>query len=171
MTHSPQIISQIAAIVDGKPEKRPQFKTKAARDKQRKREATERSNVSRLRLREQASTFDMTLYGSQLFTRQEFKEIKAKTSQRRTALGQLRRWMQKHDFKDEDFRKTIYLTLKTKGYDVAEKCDFSLTIIDAIQKMQNDEQLRLKLLSDAETVAKMRRENRKTMGRYVRKEI
>ncbi|MGR3815190.1 MAG: hypothetical protein ACU0AU_13925 [Cognatishimia activa] len=154
-THSIDHVDQGA---DSTPDERPQFKTRAAREKQRKREATERSNASRSRLKDQASTFDLTLYGSQLLTPSEFEEIKAKTSQRRKALGQLRRWMQKHDFKDVDFRKMIYFTLKTTGYDVAEDNDFSLTIVDAIQKMQDNEQLRVKLLSDADTVAKMRRE-------------
>lgn len=158
MTNSPQIIDQIAASAGGKSEKRPQFKTKAAREKQRKREATERSNLSRLRLKDQASTFDMTLYGSQLLTFSEFAEIKAKTSQRRKAFGQLRRWMQKHDFKDEDFRKMIYFTYLQRDPKITLDSDLSELIISTITMMQDNEQLRVKLLNDAETVAKLRRE-------------
>lgn len=137
---------------------RPQFRTKAAQLKQAKREATDRSNLSRSRLKDQAPVYNLTLYSSLLLSPHEFAELKARTSKRRKALGQIRRWMQKYDFQDRDFRRAIYLKLRVNDQNVREDANFSGIIDQSVFNMQANAALRDEILNGAAMLARKRRE-------------
>lgn len=160
MTELSHAFGQADTHADQQPEQveRPQYKTKKAQEKQRKREATERSNLSRSRLKAQAKVYDLVFQGSELLTQREFAELKARTSVRRKALGQLRRWMQKHDIQDKDFRRAVEVSYRSQGQMVTSETDLSEAITQIITAMQKDEALRTRLIEYAQANAKMRRE-------------